>query len=61
MQMPWQNCENTTTQKVLVYFLIDNARHRKVVPSKTKSIHKHCVVTSLKFFTPIYRSLCSEI
>ena len=48
MQMPWQNCENTTTQKVLVYFLIDNARRRKVVPSKTKSIHKLCVVTSSK-------------
>jgi len=34
--------------KGLVYFLVESARHSKVVPSKTKSIHKLCVVTSSK-------------
>ena len=47
--------------KALVYFLMESTRHSKLRPSKTKSIHKHCVVTSLKNFTPIYRTLCSEI
>jgi len=32
--------------KGLVYFLVESARHSKVVTSKTKSIHKLCVVTS---------------
>ena len=34
--------------KALVYFLMESARHSKVRPSKTKSIYKLCVVTSLK-------------
>ena len=34
--------------KGLVYFLVESARHSKLVPSKTKSIHKLCVVTSSK-------------
>ena len=34
--------------KALIYFLVESARHNKVVPSKTNSIHKLCVITSSK-------------
>ena len=34
--------------KALIYFLMESARHNKVVPLKTNSIHKLCVGTSSK-------------
>jgi len=44
----WAKLRKYQNLKALVYFLMESARHSKVVPSKTKSINKLCVVTSTK-------------